>query len=471
MITYAKGASVLKQLVAWVGLEPFVEGLRQYFRDHAYGNSEFDDLLTALERSSGRELRSWAEEWLQTAGVNTLTPEFELDDDGAYRTLTVRQSAHPDYPTLRRHRLGIGMYDLVGPDSQQVLVRRDYIEVDVEGETTDIKEAVGQKQPDLLLLNENDLAYVKIRLDERSLATAVHDLSRLEDSLARALVWGACWDMCRDAEMTARDFVELVLSNIGSETDAWGVTRIPVFAAQAVNSFSAPPHRPELKLAWERGLRRLLDEAEPGSDQQLTFVRQYASAARTEEALADLEALLDGSQVVEGLDIDTDLRWKLLAGLAAAGRADGARIDAELASDNTISGQEHAAFARAAMPTAEAKDAAWQRAVLDPGTPNETARQITYSFMRPDQEEVLAPYLQRYLDAVETSWEVLGAHKAAVALEYIFPRPLASPELLETVDAFLETSTANPGALRFVREGRAEVARALAAQEYDAHAG
>ena len=191
MITYAKGASVLKQLVAWVGLEPFVEGLRQYFRDHAYGNSEFDDLLTALERSSGRELRSWAEEWLQTAGVNTLTPEFELDDDGAYRTLTVRQTAHPDHPTLRRHRLGIGLYDLVGPDGEQVLVRRDYIEVDVEGETTEIKEAVGQKQPDLLLLNEQDLAYAKIRLDERSLATAVHDLSRLQDSLARALVWGA----------------------------------------------------------------------------------------------------------------------------------------------------------------------------------------------------------------------------------------------------------------------------------------
>ncbi len=464
MITYAKGASVLKQLVAWVGLDPFVEGLRQYFRDHAYGNSEFDDLLTALERSSGRELRSWAEEWLQTAGVNTLTPEFELDDDGAYRTLTVRQTAHPDHPTLRRHRLGIGLYDLV----DDVLVRRDYIEVDVEGETTDIKEAVGQQQPDLLLLNEQDLAYVKIRLDERSLATAVHDLSRLQDSLARALVWGACWDMCRDAEMTARAFVDLVLGNIGTETDAWGTTRIPVFASQAVHSFSAPEHRAELKLTWERGLRRLLEEAAPGSDSQLTFARQYAAAARSEEALADLEALLDGSLEVEGLDVDTDLRWVLLAGLAAAGRADDARIDAELASDNTISGQEHAAFARAAMPTAEAKDAAWQRAVLDPTTPNETARQITYSFMRPDQEEVLAPYVARYLDAVQTSWEVLGAHKAAVALEFIFPKPLASPELLETVDAWLETATANPGALRFVHEGRAEVARALAAQAKDA---
>ena len=225
----------------------------------------------------------------------------------------------------------------------------------------------------------------------------------------------------------------------------------------------------ELKVTWERGLRRLLDEAEPGSDSQLTFARQYAAAARTEEALADLEALLDGTLVIEGLDVDTDLRWALLTGLAAAGRADDARIDAELASDNTISGQEHAAFARAAaMPTPEAKEVAWRRAVLDPTTPNETARQITYSFMRSDQDEVLAPYVQRYLDAVETSWETLGPHKAAVALEYIFPKPLASAELLATVDAWLETATANPGALRFVREGRADVARALAAQAKDA---
>ena len=201
MITYAKGASVLKQLVAWVGLDPFVAGLRQYFQDHAYGNTEFGDLLAALERSSGRELSSWADEWLQTAGVNTLTPEFELDADGTYRRLAVRQSAHPDHPTLRRHRLGIGLYDW--NDAHTELVSRDSIEVDVEGETTEIKEAVGQRQPDLLLLNDGDLAYAKIRLDERSLATAVGGLSRLDDSLARALVWGATWDMTRDAELPA----------------------------------------------------------------------------------------------------------------------------------------------------------------------------------------------------------------------------------------------------------------------------
>ncbi len=467
MITYAKGASVLKQLVAWVGLEPFVAGIRQYFQDHAYGNTEFTDLLTALERASGRELTSWAEEWLQTAGVNTLAPEFELDADGAYSKLVVRQTAHPDYPTLRRHRLGIGLYDEV-PDGEGAsrLVRRDYIEVDVDGETTDIKEAVGHQQPDLLLLNDGDLAYAKIRLDERSLATAVGGLSRLDDSLARALVWGATWDMTRDAELAATDFVELVLRNIGPETDSWGISRIPSYAAVAALSYSDPAGRPALRLRWERGLRELIDGAEPGSDSQLTFVRSYAVSARSDEAVADLEALLDGSLVIEGLDVDTDLRWELLIGLCAAGRADEARIEAMLADDSTISGQENAAAARASLPSPETKARSWAQA-FDPTTPNETARSIATHFMVNDQQSVLEPYLDQYLEQVGTAWERLGAHKASVALEYLFPKPLASQALLDRVDAFLETSTANPGALRFVREGRADVARALAAQAKD----
>ncbi len=216
-ITYAKGASVLKQLVAWVGLENFLVGLRAYFRAHAFGNSEFADLLGALEASSGRELDSWAKEWLQTSGVNTLIPRFELAQDGTYSSFSVEQTATVEHPTLRRHRLGIGLYDEV-PDGEggSRLVRRTDLEVDVEGANTPIEQLVGVRQPDLLLLNDGDLSYAKIRLDERSLATVVAGLARLEDSLARALCWGATWDMTRDAEMTASDFVELVLRNIAA---------------------------------------------------------------------------------------------------------------------------------------------------------------------------------------------------------------------------------------------------------------
>jgi len=463
-ITYAKGASVLKQLVAWVGLEPFLEGLRGYFEDFAFANAEFKDLLMALEKSSGRELESWAQEWLQTAGVNTLAPEFELAEDGTYSSFSIRQTAAPDYPTLRRHRLGVGLFDKV----EGRLVRRTSFETDIEGELSSVAQLVGEKQPDLLLLNDGDLAYAKIRLDERSLHTLVTSIETIDDSLARALCWGAAWDMTRDAEMSATDFVTLVLSGIASETDAFGVNRIPGYASTAATLYAAPEHREALRAQWESGLRELLGTAEPGGDHQLSFARAYASAAHSDQALADLEALLDGSLSFEGLAVDTDLRWTLLSGLAKNGRADAARIDAELANDNTISGKEHAAAARALMPTAEAKAEAWELAMVRDDVPNETQRSIVLAFQAFGQDDVLTPYVEKYLAAADTMWEEKGTQRASTALEYIFPRPLASQELLDRVDRWLETSPANPAAKRYVREGRDDVARALRAQVKDA---
>jgi aminopeptidase N len=463
-ITYAKGASVLKQLVAWVGLEPFMVGLRQYFKDHAFGNSEFVDLLTALEKASGRELDAWAKEWLQTSGVNTLAPEFELTADGSYASFVVRQTGAGDDATLRRHRLGIGLYDEV--DGR--LVRRRNIETDVEGDLTTVPELEGERQPDLLLLNDGDLSYAKIRLDERSLDTVVKGLRLLDDSLARALCWGAAWDMTRDAEMSASDFVTLVLANIGTETDSFGIRAIPGYANAAVNLYSAPDKRAGLRAAWESGLRDLLHDAEPGSDRQLTFARFYGAGVVSDEGKAEVAGLLDGSVTLEGLEIDTDLRWMLLIGLAKAGAVDDARIDEELQRDPTISGKEYAAAARASRPTAEAKAAAWSDLVDNTDIPNGTHSSIAGAFMRHGQEDVLAPYVEKYLEAADTIWDRLGTHMATEALEGAFPLPMGSPDLVARVDRWLDESPANPAAKRFVQEGRADVIRALAAQERDA---
>jgi aminopeptidase N len=467
MITYAKGASVLKQLVAWVGLEPFLAGLRTYFKEFAYGNATFADLLRHLESASGRELQGWAQEWLQTAGVNTLTPEFRLAADGSYESIAIRQTAHPDWPTLRRHRVGVGLYTVSGSEGGAI-VRTDYVEVDVEGELTEVKELVGKAQPDLLLLNDSDHTYAKIRLDERSLQTALTGLAKISDSLARALVWSAAWDMTRDAEMSISDYLELVLANIGHETDAWGVTRIPANTALAVATYAAPKNRATLAARWESGLRELLGTAAPGSDHQLTFVRSFAAAAHTESAIADLKALLDGSLSFDGLEVDQDMRWSLIIGLARAGAFGEAEIAAELVRDNTISGQEKAAAARASRPDADAKAASWEAVVVSTSTPNETAREISLAFNQPRQDEVLTPFVKRYFEAAETLWEHLGTHKASVALAGLFPKYAASPALLEKADAWLESSSAEPAAKRYVREGRDAAARALAAQARDA---
>jgi aminopeptidase N len=274
--------------------------------------------------------------------------------------------------------------------------------------------------------------------------------------------------MTRDAEMSATDFVTLVLSAVGQETDAFGVARIPSYAAQAVSQFSAPANRAALKATWEQGVRRLLDAAEAGSDHQLSFARAYAGAAHSDEALGFIEGLLDGSVEVEGLAVDTDLRWTILTALARAGRADADRIAEELERDNTNSGQEHAAAARASRPDAEAKAEAWEMAIHRDDIPNETQRSIVLAFQQFGQEDVLAPYVEKYLEVAETMWEEKGTQRASTALEFIFPRPLASQELLDTVDAWLGSSSANPAAKRYVNEGRVDVARALAAQARDA---
>ncbi len=465
-ITYAKGASTLKQLVAWVGIEGFLAGLRDYFKAHEFANSEFSDLLTSLEKASGRELQSWAEEWLQTSGVNTLAPVFEVDDEGRYASFSVAQSAAPEFPTIRRHRIGIGLYDLTDAG----LTRRSGVEVDVRGASTPIDELVGERQPDLLLLNDGDLTYAKIRLDERSLATAVAHIDRVDDSLARALLWGAAWDMTRDAEMAATDFVELVLRGIGSETDTTAVGRLPLYARTAVHYYSDPAHRDALLERWESGLRALLESAEAGSDHQLAFARAYAGAAGSEEGLDLVEGLLEGSRTLPGLDVDTDLRWTLLTGLAKHGRAEADRIESELARDNTISGQEQAAMALTVRPTAEAKAQAWRDAIERDDVANETQRQIASAFQVAGQAELLAPYLERYLQMADTIWEEKGTQRASTALMYMFPMPLISAETLARVDAWLESSAANPAAKRYVNEGRADMARALAAQARDTQA-
>ena len=462
-ITYAKGASTLKQLVAWVGIDGFLAGLRDYFKAHEFANTDFSDLLGALERASGRELDSWAREWLQTSGVNTLSPVFDVGGDGAFTSFAVAQSAQPDHPTLRRHRIAIGLYDL----RDGALSRRTSLELDVAGDTTAVPDLVGVKRPDLVLLNDGDLTYAKIRLDPDSLAAAVEHIDKLDDSLARALLWGAAWDMTRDAERSATDFVRLVLRGLATEDDLTAVGRLPRYALHAVQYYTEPARRAEQRLVWEDGVRTLLDDARPGSDRQLAFVRAYAAAAHSDAALHQLAGLLDGSVTLDGLEVDTDLRWTLLTALAAGGRAGEVEIDAELQRDRTISGQEHAAGALAVRPSAEAKAQAWRDAVEREDVANETQRSIAASFQVAGQGDLLQPYLEPYLETADTIWEQRGVQRASTVLELMFPMPLLSAETVARLDRWLYESPANPAAKRYVREGRADMTRALTAQARD----
>ena len=458
-ITYAKGASALKQLVAWVGEQDFFAGLRSYFDKHAFGNTELSDLLTELEAASGRELGAWSKEWLQTSGVNTLQARFETapgdDGDEVFTSFSVEQTAAEAYPTLRRHRIAIGLYDRV----EGRLVRTARIETDVRDASTDIAELIGQRRPDLILLNDDDLTYAKIRLDERSFATLLESIATFEESLPRALCWGSAWDMTRDAELSSTDFVSLVLAGVATESDLTAVGSLLRQGSGAINFYTPDADRPAQAQRWESGLRALVDAADPGSDHQLALVRAFATAASGPERLREI---LDGA--LTGLQIDADLRWSLITALARVGAADEAEIEKTLAADSTISGQERASAARAIRPLAEAKSEAWRIVVEDDTTPNETRRQTAFAFQVSGQAELLEPYVDRYLQMAETIIEDKGVWIGQNALTALFPSANPSADALAKVDAWLETTEAGPTSVRYVSEGRDDLARALRAQ-------
>jgi aminopeptidase N len=467
-ITYAKGASVLKQLVAWVGRDEFLEGVRAYFAEHAWGNTSLTDLFAHLEQTSGRDLSAWNEEWLRTAGVNTLRPVVTVDSNGAYTSVAIEQTAAPEHPVLRSHRVAVGLYDYT---EDGALVRRHRVELDIAGPRTEIAELRGETQPDLLLVNDDDLTFAKVRLDDRSLATVVHSIGSL-DSLPRALCWTAATDMLRDAEMSASSFVELVLGGVDHETSMGVVQHVLNSARAAIDLYALPANRTVLSARWAAALRQLAGAAEAGSDRQLAFTRAWVAAAASDEHVAEIRALLDGDEaLLPGLTMDTDLRWTLLQRLVVLGAAGDDAIDAELERDNTATGQRQAAYARAAVPTYPAKAAAWQAAVESDELPNAQLTATIRGFAHPEQRELVRPYVQPYLDAVPRVWAERTSESAQAIIIGLFPRVLADSATASTVRTWLEGAELPDAARRLVVEGLADLDRALRAQERDRQAG
>ncbi|MFF5859070.1 aminopeptidase N [Streptomyces sp. NPDC012751] len=471
-ITYAKGASVLKQLVAYVGEDEFFQGVQAYFKRHAFGNTRLSDLLGALEETSGRDLKTWSKKWLETAGINVLRPQVETDAEGVVTSFAVRQEAPAlpagaqGEPTLRPHRVAIGLYDLDAGSGK--LVRTDRIELDVDGELTAVPQLTGRRRPAVILLNDDDLSYAKVRLDEDSLKVVTEHLGDFAESLPRALCWASAWDMTRDAELATRDYLSLVLSGIGKESDIGVVQSLHRQVKLAIDLYADPAAREPLLTRWTDATLAHLRAAEAGGDHQLAWARAFAATARTPEQLDLLEALLDGTQTIEGLAVDTELRWAFVERLAAVGRFDEAEIAGEYERDRTAAGERHAATARAARPTAEAKAEAWA-SVIDSGRlPNAVQEAVIGGFVQTDQRELLAPYTDKYFEVVKGIWETRSHEIAQQVAVGLYPAVQVSRDTLAKTDAWLSSADPNAALRRLVSESRAGVERALRAQAADA---
>ncbi|MFJ6938876.1 aminopeptidase N [Streptomyces sp. NPDC101132] len=460
-ITYAKGASVLKQLVAYVGRDAFLEGARRYFKANAYGNTRLDDLLTVLAEVSGRDMAEWSRAWLQTAGVNALTPVLTYDDAGRIAELAVVQ----DGDELRPHRVAVGLYRT----EQGALVRYARAEADVAGARTVVTELAGAERPELVLVNDEDLTYCKIRFDEGSLAALRKHLGDLSDPLARALCWSALWNLTRDGLMPARDFVSMVLAFAGRESDVGVLQILHRQARMAVTHYAAPEWREQGGRELAAGALHELRQAEPGSEHQLTWARFFAATASTEADLGLLAGLLDGTARIDGLDVDQELRWDLLEPLAAEGLADEARIAAELARDDTASGKRHSVRCLAARPSEAVKAQAWASVVESDALSNALVEATIAGFQQAGQRELIAPYAPKYFEAIDRVWADRSIQIGILIVQGLFPALQSSDATLAATDAWLSShADAAPALRRLVLEARDDLARALRAQARDA---
>lgn len=463
-ITYDKGASVLKQLVAWVGLEAFERGVGAYLARHSGGNATLADLLAELETASGRDLADWSAKWLETAGVNTLRLEVETDAAGAITAARVQQAAAASHPTLRPHRIAIGSYD----DLDGRIERVHRVEVDIDGPSTDVPELVGRARPALLLVNDDDLTYAKVRLDADSFATARDRLSEVSDPVARAVIVGSAWDGVRDAELPASDFVRLVIANVGHETQSAARGLALARLELAVSRYLADDHRDTLAEEAADAVWALAELAPAGSDAQLQFTKAFTRLACVPAHADVLEALRTGEARLDGLEVDLDLRWEITIARAALGAASADEIDAALAADDTAKGRQLAETARAARPDRAVKDAAWQRVATDATLSNDVARAIADGWQRTIDPALLAGTVDGYLAMLERVWAERSFTMASLIVKRLFPSPVVDAELAQRTRAWLDAH-AEPAPLhRLVAEQLSELERALAARERDA---
>lgn len=447
-ITYAKGASVLKQLVAYVGRSEFFEGINHYLYRHAYSNATLNDLLTELEGTSGRDLKTWSAQWLEQAGINTIATDLHTAQDGTISELTLHQFAPTDHPVLREHRLAVGFYN--EDEESGKVVRTDRIELDVDGEATTVTEAAGKPRPQFLLTNDDDLTYTKLRFDDESLAFATANLYRFDDALARAVIWLALWDMTRDGELAASDFIGTTLKLLSTETESTTFRYALACLSTTVWHYTDRTKRAAIAQHTAQALLDLAKQAPAGSDMQFQLISAYLTyGVEGDSAFADtVRGLLSGSLVLEGLELDNNFRWSLVRALSSINAIDEADIQQELERKDTTENREFALAARAARATAEAKAWAWNEAIHDEVLTNAQLESVAGGFASTPSQELAELYVKEYFDSAEWIWNHKTFHMAEALLEGLYPRYADPATLVELGDKWLASHADADNALR-----------------------
>ena len=468
-ITYAKGASVLKQLVYYVGREKFFKGINNYLNKHAYSNATLADLLAELELTSGRDLKAWSAQWLEESGINTIATEVEENEDGTIKRLALRQTAPAEHPVLRAHRLAVGFYN-EDPETGKI-VRTDRFELDIDGELTVVDAAAGKARPSLILVNDDDLTYTKLRFDDKSLAFATSNLYRFDDALARSVLWLALWDMTRDGELPARQFIDTSLAALATEHESTTFRYALAQVSTTAWHYTAPAERAEIVKHVAAELFKLAGQAKAGSDEQFQLVTAYLGYGEPgdEAFVANAKGLLDGSVAFDGLEIDNNFRWTIINALSTVNAIDQAGIDAELAKRETTENREFAYGARAVAGTAEAKAWAWNEALHNDELTNMQLEAVAGGFAATPRADLAEPYAEKYFEVADWIWEHKTFHMAEALLEGLYPGYADPAKLVELGDAWLASHKGADNALQRIVRGNVEAShRTLKVRDFNA---
>ena len=468
-ITYAKGASVLKQLVYYVGREKFFKGINNYLNKHAYSNATLADLLAELELTSGRDLKAWSAQWLEESGINIIATEVEENEDGTIKHLALRQTAPAEHPVLRAHRLAVGFYN-EDPETGKI-VRTDRFELDVDGELTVVDAAAGKARPSLILVNDDDLTYTKLRFDDKSLAFATSNLYRFDDALARSVLWLALWDMTRDGELPARQFIDTSLAALATEHESTTFRYALAQVSTTAWHYTAPAERAEIVKHVAAELFKLAGWAKAGSDEQFQLVTAYLGYGEPgdEAFVANAKGLLDGSVAFDGLEIDNNFRWTIINALSTVNAIDQAGIDAELAKRETTENREFAYGARAVAGTAEAKAWAWNEALHNDELTNMQLEAVAGGFAATPRADLAEPYAEKYFEVADWIWEHKTFHMAEALLEGLYPGYADPAKLVELGDAWLASHKDADNALQRIVRGNVEAShRTLKVRDFNA---
>lgn len=464
-ISYVKGASILKQLAAWVGPATFQQALRAYLAEHRFGSVTIHDLLQALERVSGRSLGDWFAAWLLTAGLDTLRLEVRTAADGRDLSAVIVRTPPAGSSAARPHRIAIGLYDRLG----QRLMRRDRLELDIDGARTEVPGLVGIAPPDLLLVNEDDLSWAKIRFDDRSLRTVLdHGIAHLEGTMARSVAWSAAWHMTRDGELATDEFLRLVLESLSTESDVGLIEQTLSWARSAIDAFGARDARPRRMAALAAASLRLARERADVPDIRLAAAQAFAAAATSGPQVTVLKGWLEGRQGIPGLSLDHDLRWRTLARLAVLGQITAEDIEREIAADPTSAGQARGAEVRASLLSAPAKAAAWSAVMDTEDLSLHLAEATARGFWQHEQLELGRPYRDLYFETIPAMWRCRTLEMALMIARLMYPAVLIEAATIERTEAALAAPDMDDGLRRVLAERGDEVRRAQACRQVDA---